>query len=609
LTAAGAPCHQSAVPTSSTLLVEELFASGGVGFLTALWEVQVPRGTEEIAGWTGKPHRVPTRFAPAPHKAHPLGALAKRWLDDPRPWAREQLRAYIADGCDRPGHRTLVKRLFKGAEEREDHELLTLFFVAFDRMRRLRSRKLKYYDWSTQQVTERVRIEPVKPRSPEAFHFSQRTRIYLQRRAVRYVRGLASADPVTFRRVLLDILARYEDEDLPFGESLLRMRGLVSLLFAHSAVLGRGPRSLSLAPGAALSDLAPAPLAPEAWAGAAAELLDALPRARNLFVRRQLVRWLERDHAAVLRALDMARVQRLLASPQPDVQLFGARLLESAEGVENLLLEEWLSLLTTDNADVLLLVASKMSAVVMPARASLEQCVALARHVAHAPAMLGVEWAESKTLGSKDELEAALPMLDATVSEVRSRALAWLTPTLLSEELGLDAHLRELLDSRHADVRARGFSLLSETPRFRDSIVLWAALAESPHTDARAFLLSLLAKRRSAFEQTLLGDKSLHHLWATTILDVNRGSRAKQRALTQLGERLEAQPQQAEVLLPLLSFALRSVRETERRGALSALVRTAVRQPEVRAAIARHAPDLLIEGLAAPGVDAARGPA
>jgi hypothetical protein len=51
------------------------------------------------------------------------------------------------------------------------------------------------------------------------------------------------------------------------------------------------------------------------------------------------------------------------------------------------------------------------------------------------------------------------------------------------------------------------------------------------------------------------------------------------------------------------------VRETERRGALSALVRTAVRQPEVRAAIARHAPDLLIEGLAAPGVDAARGPA
>ena len=219
--------------------------------------------------------------------------------------------------------------------------------------------------------------------------------------------------------------------------------------------------------------------------------------------------------------------------------------------------------------------------------------------------MLGIEWAETKTLTTKDELEAALPILDASVAEVRPRALAWLGPTLLSEDVGLDAHLREILDSRHADVRARGFALLSETPRFRDSIVLWAALAESPHTDARAFLLSLLAKRRRAFEQTQLSDKSLQHLWATTILDVNRGSRAKQRALTQLGERLEAQPQQADVLLPLLSFALRSVRETERRGALSALVRSAVRQPEVRAAIARHAPDIHIPGLSLPSAEAA----
>ena len=593
------------MPTASTLLAEELFASGGEGFLAALYEVQVPRGTQQVKGWGGKPYTIPTRFERAAQKSHPLGALAKRWLEDPRPWARQALRAYIADGCDRAGHRTLVKRLYKGAEERRDHELVGLFLVAFDRMCRVRTRTRKVYDWSTRQVVERVQIEVVKPRSPDSCHFSQRTRVYLHRRAARYVRGLASTEPAVFRRVVLDVLARYEDGDFPAGQALLRMRGLLSLLFAQSDVVRRRSRHVGVVGGRTLADLVPAPLAPEAWAGAGPELLEALLVARSLFVRRHLARWLERDFAADLRALDVSRVQRLLASPHPDVQLFGAKLLESAEGAENLLLEEWLSLLATDNAEVLLLVVPRMSAVVTPARASLAQCVGLARHTAHAPAMLGIEWAETKTLTTKDELEAALPILDASVAEVRPRALAWLGPTLLSEDVGLDAHLREILDSRHADVRARGFALLSETPRFRDSIVLWAALAESPHTDARAFLLSLLAKRRRAFEQTQLSDKSLQHLWATTILDVNRGSRAKQRALTQLGERLEAQPQQADVLLPLLSFALRSVRETERRGALSALVRSAVRQPEVRAAIARHAPDIHIPGLSLPSAEAA----
>lgn len=586
------------MPTASTLLAEELFASGGAGFLAALYDVQVPRGTRQIEGWGGKPYTVPARFERVAHKSHPLGAFAKRWLDDPRPWAREQLRAYVADGCDRPGHRTLVKRLYKGAEERKDHELVGLFLVTFDRMRKLRTRTRKVYDWTTRQVVDRVQVDAIKPRSANAFHFSQRTRIYLQRRAARYVASLAASEPAALRRVVLDVLTRYEDADFPTGLSLLRMRGLLTLLFAYSDVVFRRSRTVALRTSSTLADLVPAPLAPAAWVGAGREVLEALPQARSLFVRRQLVRWLERDFATDLRAVDVAHVQRLLASPHPDVQLFGGKLLESAEGVENLLLEDWLSLLATDNAEVLLLVVPKMSAVVTPARASLEQCVSLARHEAHAPATLGMEWAETKTVRTKDELEAALPILDASVGEVRVRALAWLTPTLLSEEAGLDAHLREILDSRHADVRARGFALLSETPRFRDSIVLWAALAESPHTDARAFLLSLLAKRRSAFEQTQLGDKSLLHLWATTILEVNRGSRAKQRALTQLGERLEAQPQQADVLLPLLSFALRSVRETERRGALSALVRTAVRQPEVRAAIARHAPEIEIAGLA-----------
>ncbi|MFO0712893.1 MAG: hypothetical protein U0353_23770 [Sandaracinus sp.] len=585
------------MPTASTLLAEELFASGDPGFLAALYDVQVPRGTEQVKGWGGKPYDLPTRFARKPQKAHPLGIFAKRWLEDPRPWARDQLRQYIADGCDRPGHRTLVKRLYKGVEDRGDQELLALFVVSFDRLRRMRVRTRKVYDWSTRRVVESQRIEDFKPRTPGVLHFSQRTRNYLQARVARHVRMLGTHDPAAYRRTVLEALCRYEDKDFPAGHALPRMRSLVSLLFAHSDVFFRVGRRIDLASGKTLADLAPAPHHAAAWKVASAELFDALLRARSLFVRRQLVRWLERDFVAELGTLDVSRVRGLLLSPHADLQLFGARLLENAPGVENLLLEEWLSLLQIDNAEVLPLIVQKMSASVTPARASLEQCVALARHEAHAPAMLGAEWAETKTITTKVELEAALPIVDAGVREARERGLAWITPAVVRDELGLDAHMRELLDARHADVRARAFALLTETPRFRDSIVLWAALAESPHADARTFLLSLLARRRTALEGTQLGDRSLHHLWATTILEVNRGSRAKQRALTQLGERLESQPQQADVLMPLLAFALRSVRETERRGALSALVRAAMRQPEVRDAITRHAPEIHIQGV------------
>jgi hypothetical protein len=574
-------------------LAEELFAAADPGFLKALFEVQVPRGKVSRPGWG----QVPASFERKPQKSHPLGALARRWLEDPRPWARAQLVRYVEDGCDRPGHRTLVKRLYKGAEDRGDDELVALFLVAFDRMRRVRIRKRKVYDWTTRSVVTHDVVEPSRPRDPGAFSFSQRTRNYLQLRAARHVRMIATRDPAAYRRTVLLALSRYEDRDFPAGAQLLRMRGLVSLLFPRTDQLDRRGRTLRLRPDGALAQLVVGPLHAEAWKGAASEILDALPDVRALFVRRHLVAWLERDFAKEIERLDAARARRFLASPHADLQLFGGKLLAAAQGLESLRIEEWLSLLETDNGEVLPRIVERMNELVTPARATLAQCVALARHLAHAPAMLGVEWAETKTLDTKDDLEEALPILDAPVREARIRALEWLIPTILREGLGLDAHVREVLDARHPDVRARGYTLLSETPRFLDSIVLWAALAESPHADARAFLLSLLARRRGALEATHLGERSLHHLWATTLLEVQRGSRAKQRALDQLGLRLETQPQLADELLPLVSIALRSVRETERRGALASLVRAATRQPEVRAAIARHAPEIEIGGV------------
>src|SRR5690348_12829204 len=89
----------------SMLLVEECFATQDAGFLDALRQVDSPKL---------------------------LAAFADRWKRDPRPWAREQIFAYLDLPLNCPGHQPVVKRLFKDAEERKDDELMGAFLVAFD---------------------------------------------------------------------------------------------------------------------------------------------------------------------------------------------------------------------------------------------------------------------------------------------------------------------------------------------------------------------------------------------------------------------------------------------------------------------------------------------
>lgn len=589
----------------SMLLAEELFETGDPRFLATLKNVSVLRGTISVkAPYGNRMIEVRTPFARTAQKPHMMTGFAAKWLNDPRPWARAQLIQYIDTSIDRPGHRSLVKQLLKGAESRQDNELIGHFFPAIDRLRKLTTKKQwNYYVRPPVQETAIVRV---KPRAPNAFHFSQRTRIYLQRRIVRYMRALSSRDATAFRKTTLEILTRYEDTQFASGQALLDARALVSILFVQSPVLSVSFRAIKPRPiadfgartpkVADLASLEPKVLGRNAWKGQGHEVLAALPSIPSLFIRRHVTRWLERDFPETLTNAPFEVIERFVTSNYPDLRLLGSQMIERAEGLETLRIETWLSFLQGDDAEVLLTLIKRMSDLVTPARASLAQCVELARHVAHAPAMLGIEWAETKTIDDKAALEEALPILDASVDEVRARALSWLTPILANEDIGLDAHMRELLDARHSDVRQRAFRMMDETPRFKDSIVLWAALSESPHADARAFLLKHLDKRRTSLEASHLSDRCLTHLWATTLLDIHRGSRAKRRAVTQLGDRIAAHPQESKVLMPLMGVALRSVRDAERRSAIASLVRAATLSPEVLEAAETHAHELVIHG-------------
>jgi hypothetical protein len=148
-------------------------------------------------------------------------------------------------------------------------------------------------------------------------------------------------------------------------------------------------------------------------------------------------------------------------------------------------------------------------------------------------------------------------------------------------------HVRDMIDARHEDVRREALGLFERDVRFKDDPILWAALAENPYDDVRFFLLKHLVQREKA-----LGEKALQRIWATTILAVHRGSQHKRTALTQIAARIVANPSEAEPLLALFSYALRSVRPAERRAALAAVSRAAFQAPALRSAIGRKIPEL-----------------
>src|SRR5436190_15211756 len=115
-----ARCHQSSIlnrehTTMATpqpdrgqmLLVEEYFATECSSFLEALRKVTQPKA---------------------------LAGFADRWKKDPRPWARDQLLAYLGQPLNCPGHQPVIKHLFKHAEETGDHEIMVAFLVAFRRL-------------------------------------------------------------------------------------------------------------------------------------------------------------------------------------------------------------------------------------------------------------------------------------------------------------------------------------------------------------------------------------------------------------------------------------------------------------------------------------------
>lgn len=565
--------------TASALLLDEWFASGDPRFLAEVLACSDPKR---------------------------LFALAPKWGSDARTWARTQLIAYIADGCDRPGHRALVKYLFKGAERRGDDELMACFAAAFDAL--LPFYIKESYNWRLRDTVAELRLlrrgrragifyrspksersrdyrnpmtgEMIKGKKSTQVRFSVVTRGYLQRRAWRYFRNLGRKDEARFAKALKHLLLAYPAQFPSKPEHITPAWSLMHLFFYRSPQLRFSAERTTLAGGVGLSDLKPTPYRPKAWEKQAIDLLRALPKLNNPFVRATLANHLRTQPS--LQGMSPALVLPLFFANDDALAELGNELLQSATGFESLPLSAWRSLLQIRHATSLAFICEKMRQVVLPDRASRAECIELAGADIAAIATLGFEWLQTKPSQSRADYEDFLALLRAPVAAVYEGASQWAL-----ERLQDPLDLRAWFDSRHATVRAAGIARFQAESEWLTRSELWSALAESPYADVQRFVI----ERLDILKKTLTPG-SKRWLWSSAILAVASQSRIKPVALQQMAAELIRDPSSADSLLPLMRVGLRGLRVTERRSSLSALMTALGKRPELADSVKKHIPEL-----------------
>ena len=568
------------------LLAEEYFASEHEAFLETLRCVNQPKS---------------------------LAALTDRWKQDPRPWARAQILAYLAQPLTCPGHQPVVKRLFKHAEASGDHELMAAFLVGFDRQVRRRIHRRRSWDFRTRTASEEEQLvtprdviplkpdraarhpmtgEPMtvggrQPQSPKLFKY--RTRYYLRRRAWRYFRHLGYRDPAAYRAALLRALTTYQDDDLLRGENILDSWGLMHACFGEHDALEFGATHIQLKAGRGLGELSPAPRFPEAWkaADAAPLLLTLAVQARARLVRVWARQLFQREHAT--HAVPLETIVSLLDHDDPELQQFGAKLLESSPVLGTLPVAAWLKLLQTRNEEALQLIGDAFAKHVSGDRLDLAQCLQLACARPAPVARLGQRFLRERNLTSASDCEALTALASAQCPAIAGELASWVLGILGTKENYACDRVIRFFDSALLETRTAAWTwLVADSPALGDAS-LWSRLTETPHDDLRLRLIDFLQRHA---ELPGAGPDPLTGVWRSVLLGVHRGGRQKAKAVQQVARAIADDPQRGDNLLPVLAVAVRSVRGPEARAGLAAIARVLEAQPSLAGTVRRHLPEL-----------------
>jgi hypothetical protein len=482
-------------------------------------------------------------------------------------------------GTTMPRGKTVFSRGFFGRTEGPDWALA------------LQLNPGKYRNASDPPESERKKLERFRL-------FSVPTRRYLGRRAWRYFRRLGKAHPDRYVAAISEALRLYEDSDVDSGLALIDNWGQIHALFHHSRVLVSRPRGWTVAEGRSLSELEPAPIYADLWRSSPKAIFDLMARARCRPVRQWAARMLRREPAARA-AIGIEAVIGLLGHDDDEVFAFAVEWLRGAGDVSSVPPERWLAIAETASPGAVEIIAEIMGRQIAPERIAIGTAARLAAVRPLPLARLALGWLKARGPATDDEHRDLLALLEAACEPLRPEILAWLRSVLSATPEFHPDWLLEFLDSRHADARSQGMNWFREEPRARDDVGLWQRLMESPYDDVRFGLTADLdarlrrAKGDGAVDLALtLSPERLRLLWASVLLNVNRGGRAKPGVVEQVARRLGRRPDEAEVLLPLLAVGLSSLRAPERRAALAAVVRLVEGRPEAASRVRKALPEL-----------------
>ena len=592
--------------------------------------------------------------------AEALQPLAAEWKTLETDWSRGQKLAYFEQPLDVPGHQTVVKQLFKQAEDDDDWPVLAACLVAFDRLVRYERTTEGWPRHHSAQrfgvwlrllrdhLPTRVRRRTTAPRQglldaqfvSEAWGsrwhpwtprpgtlFMHRTRQYLRRRAWRNFRRLGQTDPDGYLNAVPDVLRLYTDADLTHGEDALECWGLMHICFGESDRLGKTTGHFRLR-GESLDDLQPAPAFSQAWKtdrGGDALFL-CVSKSRSTLVRRWATQALD-DFGHAVPPNDLADFGQ---SRDADVAQWAlARLIET-DSLDRLLPESWEDLIIAANPAILESVCRLARKYVDAQWFSIQNIVHVVTEPATSVSRLGLHWLDTQTADpAADRLafqQLARSECEATGSDVADWVLAHVGT---AEHYDRDLCLA-LLGSPNRAIRREAWDWLREdTCPGRDDAELWARVVALPHAELRGPLLREL-DRRARLSKTRLSKKrvqidsrvdltptakpvplspaSLAPLWTAALLDPTTGRRDRQAVLRQVRDALSRDPSQADTLLPVLRAGVRSGRRPDRAAALAAVVAWVAANPERLPQVEALLPELRFDAVAdAPHAAAAEG--
>ncbi len=541
--------------------------------------------------------------------ADSLGAFAKTWFEDTRIEARRLLFAYLECPLNTPRHEALVKRLFKLADAGGDDEVMARFLVALDRtIRRRRTTKQRYnYRRRAYEEYESVITPPdtVLSRDDRTYSgmwysqnreqftqgrllFSVPTRNYLRRRAWRYFRKLGRQQPDRYIPAVCTALKLYTDADVPDGLALLDNWGLVHILFHHSPTIESKPTGWRVAPNGTLWRLQPDPMFRKLWLQSPEPIFDLLVNAQARPVQMWARQMLQRHFPDRLNKLTLAELLAWLNSPSALLNELALELLERRGGLESVPIEQWLKLAEGARTELLDRICEIITRVVKPEQVSFAEAVRLAMQRPVPLARLGRALLTGKKPRTDDEVKAVFGLRDAEAEPLRTELVKWACG-VLSERQDFDPlWVLEFLDSRFEEVREIGWEWLQTDARAREAVQVWQRLLESPYDNIRLRLVGMLEERAKETEMLAkFTPERVRFLWATVLLNIQRGSRAKPFVVRQIIDRLSANPDEASELLPIVAVALRSVRGPEFRAELAGVpcfvARNPTRKPLVEA--------------------------